>query len=163
MKEIKLTQEKVALVDDEDFKYINQFKWHAEKRKKTYYAARNVSIKKMHKKILMHRLIMNTPEEMETDHWNKNGLDNQRHNLRICTHGQNGMNKHSIGMSKYIGVYYYFKIQKRGFCKYIKAQIQKDKKKIHLGNFKTEKSAAIAYNEAAIKYHKEFASLNKIE
>ena len=40
--------------------------------------------------------------------------------------------------------------------------IKGNKKNIFLGSFKDKKDAAKAYNEAAIKYHGEFARLNII-
>lgn len=41
MKEIILTQGKVALVDDKDFEYLNQWKWHADESLRTFYAKRD--------------------------------------------------------------------------------------------------------------------------
>jgi hypothetical protein len=149
MKEIKLTQGKVALVDDEDFEYLNQWKWHAHKDRLNYwYAIRTVS----GKRIPMHRQIMNTPKDRQVDHIDHNGLNNQRSNLRNCTRSQNQMNRKAFGKSKYIGVN--FKSNK------IVAQIHVHGKKYHLGYFNTEEAAAIARDIASKKYYGEFANLN---
>lgn len=169
MKKIKLSQQGknkgkyVALVDDEDFDYLNQFNWSAAKNKKTYYAVRNSSRKDGKQgKILMHREIMNTPDNLDVDHRNNQGFDNQKNNMRNCTRSQNLYNKTSAGKSKYLGVNFVILKYKNTSYKYIASEIRINKKRIHLGYFKTEELAAIAYNEAAIKHHGEFANLNII-
>jgi hypothetical protein len=95
-KEIILTRGKVAIVDDEDFKYLNQYKWYASKIPKydLWYANRTTSLKKegFRKDIGMHRVIMNPPPKMFVDHIDHNGLNNQRSNLRIVTQRQNNQN-----------------------------------------------------------------------
>ena len=81
MKEIPLTQCKVALVDDKYFEFLNQFKW----RFSNGYAARSdIRTKRGRKTILMHRAIMDAPKGVEVDHVNGDKLDNQRSNLRLC-------------------------------------------------------------------------------
>ena len=157
MKIIALSQKQIALVDDADFEYLNQFKWYASKgRDGTFYARRS---KKGQKKILMHREIMNASENMDVDHRNHKTLDNQKHNLRICTTAQNIQNmQQRIGYSsKYKGVYWQKARKKRGCTIKIKGKSK------HLGLFINELDAAGAYNEAAMKYYGEFALLNNIE
>ena len=158
MKEIQLTQEKVALVDDDDFEWLNQWKWYAGKTRNTYYAIRNSPIDENGKqiKIYMHREIMNTPKEVLTDHKDRDGLNNQKHNIRLCTYSQNGANRKSYGVSKYLGVCW-----DKQSNKWI-VRIETDNKSTYLGCFKIEKDAAMAYNEAAKKQHGEFANLNII-
>lgn len=87
MKTISLTQNKIALVDDEDFEFLSQWKWHVMSRG---YAARTTPDKG---KILMHREIAKTPHGLDTDHVNRNKLDNRRVNLRICSHRDNLLNR----------------------------------------------------------------------
>lgn len=153
MKEIKLTQGKVALVDDSDFEWLNQFKWCAMKQQKTYYAVRTYK----YKHVRMHRLIMNTPTGLETDHEDHNGLNNQRYNLRIATSAQNKYNVSPRGASKYLGV----TIRQIGREKgRITAKIRKNRITFHLGSFKTEESAAKAYDIRAKEFFGEFANLN---
>jgi len=150
MKLIKLTRGLFAQVDDSDYDWLIEWKWCALKVKHTYYAVRVVWPSK--KMLLMHRVIMNTPEGVLTDHQDHNGLNCQRYNMRNATHSQNRMNSNPKGRSKYLGVSY---DGNRPI-----AQIWTNGKKIHLGSFLTEVAAALAYNKAAIKYHGEFANLN---
>ena len=90
MREILLTKGKVALVDDDIFEKLNQYKWQYHGKG---YAIRSVTEHGKNRGILMHREILKTPEGMETDHRNGNKLDNQRCNLRVCTAVQNRRNR----------------------------------------------------------------------
>jgi len=84
---IKLTQGQFTLVDEEDFDYLNQWKWSYNPS--GGYAYRNQN----NHGIWLHRLLINPPKGFETDHINGDGLDNRRANLRIVTHQQNLMNQ----------------------------------------------------------------------
>jgi len=162
MKEIKLTQGFATLVDDEDFEYLNQWKWHVRRNKNVFYAARDTIRDKLgnHPKIHMHRLIMNTPDGMMVDHIDHNGLNNQKSNLRICTHGQNMCNTSSRGRSKYLGVSYLILNRGNNSYEYIRASIQLNGELFHLGLFTTEEDAAMAYDKKAKELFGEFANLN---
>lgn len=149
MKEIKLTQGKVALVDDEDYEYLSQWSWVAIKNRNTFYAQRG-----WRPIIKMHRFIMNPPNDMQIDHIDHNGLNNQKINLRVCTSAQNKMNRRPSGESKYLGV------TREGKSNKWSATISHNNQYIHLGAFKTQEEAAIAYDSAAKIYHGEFANLN---
>lgn len=156
MKEIKLTKEQITLVDDSDYEYLNQWHWQAIKNIDTFYAQRSIRINGKRGFISIHRLIMNTPKNMEVDHIDHNGLNNQKNNLRNCTHRENHINVRSKGRSKYLGVYFQ---EYRGYS-YIKADITINGERKRLGSFKTEEDAARAYDEVAKTYHGEFANLN---
>lgn len=158
MKEIQLTQQGknkgllVALVDDDDYESLSKFRWVGHKeRSGIHYALRTVK-KPVRKTIYMHRVIMNTPLELCVDHIDHNGLNNQKSNLRNCTRSQNQANRKPSGRSKYLGV-----------CladNRIRAMITVNSKCLKIGSYKTEEAAAHAYDEAAKKYHGEFANLN---
>lgn len=153
MKEIKLTRGKVALVDDEDFEYLNQYKWYAIDCVHTFYARR----KENNRHISMHRQILGlTSSKIQGDHKDHDGLNNQKNNLRIANHSQNQANRKSFknSSSKYIGVCW-----KKAAKKWQAAIYQNGSNK-HLGSFINESEAAIAYNEAAKIIHGEFANLN---
>jgi AP2 domain. len=160
MKEIKLTQGFVAQVDDEDFEYLNQFKWYAAanplKKSIRWYAIRHEE-NNNRLIISMHREIMNTAKGFEVDHIDHNGLNNQRINLRNCNKEQNGRNRASVGQSKYLGVNFYYSSSGK---KYIRAALRLNKKYTYLGTFINESEAAFAYDIAAMQNHKEFANTN---
>jgi hypothetical protein len=56
---IKLTQEKEAIIDDIDFKLLNQYKWYASKGRNTFYAEANVNGKKIRMHIIWEHLLIN--------------------------------------------------------------------------------------------------------
>ena len=96
-------------------------------------------------------------KELMVDHINRNGLDNTRKNLRICTRSENLMNSKKPELnstSKYKGV------NKCGNS--WRAEIRLNRKGFYLGKFKTEKEAALAYNKKAIELFGEFARLNEV-
>ena len=162
MKEILLTQGKVALVDDEDFDFLNQWKWHTRVQSTgNCYAARSIHSKNTCHCMFMHRLIMNTFIGMEVDHIDHNGLNNQKYNLRNCTHAQNRSNNRKYKNTKQYKGLNIIKYQgKKGNKEYIQSQIKYNNKLIKLGIFKTTIDAAKAYDEAAKELFGEFASVN---
>ncbi len=155
MKEIKLTKGKVALVDDEDYEWLNQRKWHLTK---TGYAARGE--RAINKKIIyiyMHRLILNVQDKtILVDHRDMNGLNNCRNNLRTATHSQNSYNRKSESgaSSKYLGVYWN-KIYKKW-----EVRIKSNGVNKYLGRFNNEEDAAVAYDKSAKETRGNFANLN---
>jgi hypothetical protein len=105
-------------------------------------------------------LILNTPDGMETDHINHDGLDNRRVNLRSCTQAENQHNQQPRKKAKssvFKGVCY----SKNG-DKW-QSYITVNRKIINIGYFLSEIKAALAYDEAARKYYGEFAHTNFIE
>lgn len=159
MKEIKLTHDKIALVDDEDFYRLNMFEWYAIKNKYTWYAGCSLYDKngRWIKNIFMHRVILDVHDsETHVDHRDGNGLNNTRDNIRVCTSSQNQCNrkKPKNNKSGYKGVFW------RKETKKWRARIVVNYKRIHLGYFDDIIDAARAYDMAAIKYHGSFAKLN---
>lgn len=155
MKQITTKNNDIILVDDDDFEYLNQYTWHLTKNG---YVRTNMRIDGIWKKQLMHKLITNTTSDEQVDHRDRNGLNNQRDNLRLCTNGQNQQNR-GLGKnntSGFCGVWW----NKRN-KKYV-AGIRASGQKIHLGYFDDKIEAAKIYNEAALKYHGEFATLNPV-
>jgi len=151
MREIKISQNYFALVDDEDFERVIKFNWHVQQgRAGVIYGKRNVQSEtgKWTTEFL-HRFVLNLlrGDNKIVDHINRDGLDCRKCNLRIVTVSLNGHN--TLGRnnktSKFKGV---------SLCKRAKpwvAQIGKGEIKRNLGRYKTELEAAQAYNTTAKK------------
>lgn len=160
MKKIPLTRGKYALVDDEDFDWLNQWKWFADKIGGSFYSSRSgysKELKKQTKLIRMHRFILNAKPGQLVDHADGNTLNNQRNNLRFATKSDNSKNSkvnRKNNSSGYKGI-------ERNRKKW-QARLTINSKRISLGTYKNKKLAAIAYNKAAKKYYGKFAKLNKI-
>jgi hypothetical protein len=151
MKEITLTQGEVALVDDIDFEYLNQWKWYFDGR----YAQRRLgrSSVRLHCLVLERKLGHHNFKQV--DHQDRNKLNCCRYNLRPATNQQNCTNKDVVSAaSGYKGVY-----PERDRWK---AQITVDRRTEYLGTYLTPIEAAKAYNDAALEYFGEFARLNPV-
>lgn len=157
MKLIPLTQGYFVKVDDDDFDFLSQWKWHVHMDKKlggTFYAKRKIWENKVSKDIRMHRVITNAPKELDVDHMDGDGLNNQKSNLRVCTKSENQRNQRPQKgtSSQYKGV------QKSG--KKWEAKIHVDNKVAWYKSFENEIEAAIARDKKAIELHGTFARLN---
>lgn len=159
MKEILLPQGKVTLVDDEDYDYLMRWKWHTmENLSGNSYAVRSQINPSTKKKltIRMHRVIMKVKKGEEVDHRDRDGLNNQRYNLRLCTSTQNNANskRQKRSTSGYKGVHRY-----QGGQKWL-ARIEHNYERIYLGLYSTPEEAARVYDKKAVELFGEFARTN---
>lgn len=154
MKTINLTQNQIALVDDEDYENLSLFSWQAQKMKNGKYRTATWTPRPNRICVRMHTMIMNPPVGMEVDHIDGNPLNNQKSNLRICTHANNMLNR-----SKERGNVTGYKGVSPHKSKY-QARIRVNNKEYWLGVFDNPEDAATAYDDAARIYHGEFAKLN---
>ena len=146
MKKIKLTKDRCAIVDDTDYNWLNQWKWLVDSKG---YAVRHEPRQKDKTRgwIYMHRLVNNTPIGFETDHINRNKLDNRRKNLRTVTHQKNlwnlGLPKNNTSTVR--GVTW-------ASGKWM-VQIMLNKKSIYLGRYDSLNKAKEVREQAERSYH----------
>ena len=153
---IRLTLGKFAIVDAEDFEEVNKFKWYAVEEEGIFYAVKVTRIEGKRSTLRMHRFITGvTDPEIKVDHWDRNGLNNTRPNLRTCTNQENTRNQ--VGSDKTSLLKGVFFDVERG--KWM-AQIKVDGKSQYLGRFDNEIAAGEAYDLKASEVFGEFAYLN---
>ncbi len=144
---IELTHGKFGLIDDEDYPSVIEYgSWQF--RPDGYAALTNGNLN-----VLLHRFVMKMLWSKENlDHINGNKLDCRKRNLRVATPSQNQQNRKPYKGFK--GVCWRRRKQK------FTATINVGGRNQHLGYFKTDIEAAIAYNVAALQHYGEFARLN---
>ena len=136
-----------AIIDKNDLDKVKNLKWSLTSFKYV--------INTNNGSLYLHQLILGEKKWFIIDHINMDKLDNRKNNLRFCTVSQNGMNrdKDKNNTSGFKGVSWSKNDRKW------RARINLKGKEIHLGNFDDKKEAARVYNEAAKKYHGEFARI----
>lgn len=165
MKEVKLSKGQVAQVDDWRYEEVSQISWHArwDKTTKSFYAVGTITdkVSGKEKTITMHRFLKGFPKGKQVDHEDQDTLNNQEHNLRVCTNSQNMCNRKTLSTSStgYKGVREY---SLNAYGPYYAAEIQFELRELKIGSFSCPHKAALAYNLAAVEVHKEFAWYNTI-
>lgn len=142
------------MVDKEDAEILLSHTWTITAHG---YAIRSFTSEGKRKYTYLHREVLNFPTGL-VDHINMDKLDNRKENLRVCTKAENARNssKSKNNTSGYKGVY----LNKR--TNSWMAAIIVNRKQLHLGYFKNKLDAALAYNEAALIHHGEYARLNEV-
>lgn len=147
-REIPLTKGYVTVVDDEDYAELAKFSWSVVGTRHIY-ACRFRNIR-------MHRVILNAPPGIIADHIDGDTLNNQRSNLRLATLSQNQRNAMGrTGTSRFKGVSWHASTGRW------RADIKGDGPSVALGEFDREEEAALAYDEAAVRLHGQFARTNR--
>lgn len=161
MKTIELTKGYQAIVDDEDYEKVSQYKWHIAKGKKLY-ATRSLSKNIRGRKALqnMAAFIIEVPPGFVPDHINANGLDNRKCNLRVATISQNIVSRRRMDRER--GYSSRFRGVTLQYGKKWIAAIKVNGKRKHLGVFPCQICAAFSYDMAAIETYGEFAQTNLI-
>jgi hypothetical protein len=144
---ISLNSGEIAIIDEEDYEKVKQYKWSFNGRYAIGYG------KGIKNTTTMQRIVMNPPDGCVVDHINRDKLDNRRSNLRICTQSQNMANypMHGLNTSGRKGVYWNKKREKW------RAQIRFNQKLIVIGYFHDLNEASEAYIAQAKKLFGEFA------
>jgi hypothetical protein len=152
--EIPLTRGKVALIDGADFHLVASRKWYALNNKVgLWYALTKHKVAAGRTVLGIHQVILG---QKQIDHFNHDGLDNRRKNLRPATHSQNSANRGrpQNNRSGFKGVSW----DKRG--RRWAAYITVNYKHLSLGRFSNAKEAALAYDIASRQHFGEFSRTN---
>lgn len=151
MKEVKLTRNFFAYINDEDFDKINKYKWNAHFNGHNNYARARIN----NKMVYMHHFILGNPIDY-IDHKDGNGLNNMKSNLRFCTNQMNQANRkiNKNNKSGYKGVSW-SKEKKKWVV-----NITFNRKTIFFGYYTDLISAAKKYDNEAKKLFGEFAKTN---
>lgn len=130
-----------TLIDLDDLDKVKDYKWRLHNKQKYV-------ITDMDSLTLLHRFIMNPPDDMQIDHINGNPLDNRKSNLRICTQQQNLLNK-GIKSNNTTGItgVYWDKSRKKWL-----ASIGLNGRSHHLGRFDNLEDAIKVRKQAEIEY-----------
>jgi len=142
-----------AIIDVDDLEICKNYTWFKSKRNSVEGRLKN-SKNKSNKIIKLHRLVMGVDDKkIQIDHINHDILDNRKINLRMCSNKENQRNKIKNIKSKFgiNGVFFHEK-QNR-YLSYITF----DKKRIHIGSFKTLDEAINSRIDAEKIYFKDFA------
>lgn len=151
---IKLPCGRIALIDDRDAEILAGRNWSSDVRKNTVYVrGRLPGQRGSH--VYLHKIITGSAK---TDHWDGNGLNNQRSNLRPCTQAQNCLNTGVKRPNKQFKGTYFDK--RRGLWY---SQIYINRKSFFGGYHSSAEQAARSYDDLAIKHHGKFARLNDPE
>lgn len=147
---VPLSRGAVAIIDAADAGLVAGKNWY---RSSAGYAVTKATIEGKQATVLMHRLICQTPKDLDTDHINGDRLDNRRGNLRIATRSQNMLNTgaYSTNRSGYKGVCWATGPQRW------KAQALRNGKMISLGYYTSAEEAHAAYIAFVAKHDGEFA------
>ena len=151
---ICLSNGKGVLVDDEDYGYLKDISWH-QTNSQGYARTQIRRGKGRRESFHMHHMVLQVPRGTKVDHRNGNNLDNRKCNLRPATQQQNSYNQRLVKGTK-TGLKGVTKID----GKYM-TRIAVQGTRLYLGCFEDPRVAAVEYNRAALKYHGEFANLNK--
>jgi hypothetical protein len=154
-KEIPLSRGMVAIVDDEDYDFLSQWKWSASHQG---YAVRRQG----GKIIIMHRALLGYDGKNEIDHINREKWDNRKSNLRIVSHADNNKNRPKTSRNKCgrKGVIYNKQLSKPWVTHITIRDGENNKIHYHVVNYENIDDATVAYDVQALRYFKEFAYTN---
>lgn len=139
-----------ALIDDEDFEAINKIDWCCT----GHYGVCDYAHARIKGKLIsMHRYILKSDKGEYTDHKNRNGLDNRKENLRICSQSQNQYNrkKQVNNTSGFKGISWHKKSKKW------QVNLRIPGKQLYFGLYSNKEKALEVYNQNIKRICGEFA------
>jgi len=145
---IPLSMGLIAIVTQERYVELMEWKWSASRGRYTFYAVRHYMEKGKIKQIAMHQQIWRVGEKEQVDHANGNGLDNRDDNLRPASDTEQRINSKMMAnnTSGHRGISWDKKWKKW------RVRIQVHGKEIWLGRYADYDEAVRVREEAEIKY-----------
>lgn len=149
---VPLTKGYEAVIDAADVDLVSGVNWCAHVVGRTAYAVRTARKGGRNQTLYMQRIVISAGRNDHVDHWDGNGLNNTRANLRTASVSQNMHNqrRRNDNASGFKGV---------GFRKTDgkwRARIADKGQRVNLGLFGCPTAAAIAYARASQRLHGEF-------
>lgn len=154
MKLITLQDGRQTRVSDVDYPWLIEHKWRVTEANasKQPYVITTVRVAGRRTSLYMHRAIVRCARQYKVDHEDRDGLNNQRSNLRIASHFQNCANRAGWSETGFKGV------SRKGGA--FVARITIDGELVQLGRSRDLEELARLYDKAAYEIHGEFAYLN---